>query len=424
MKMRRFHKVSLVLVLLGGLLFTRPQDLSAWSVPTHVLISGRAAEDSNLNTGLLPQFGFLNLSSRISGEGAYLVTVNQSIENWIQYGAQYEDGNIFQIIRPRNHFHNPICQAPWTSCQPPWPDAGLHDSYLGLPISGESALLWAQDPANNNWAWQGVRQAYSDALTATTDTDREHRFAQTFRGIGHVIHLIQDMGVPAHVRNDQHLAEGLGLAGGLESWASSQEAANVIAQFLGQSPVIPPLPQGPGLANLAPITQFWDTDRYDGTTATLSVVNDPNIGLAEYTNANYFSDDTIAAPVGSRHHFDFPSTDINDYSAYTDDAPAGSQGQKRWYLYRAGSASAHTFAGSFLRSPNEPQPSAITSNLVLDAKVHEDYSRDLIPRAVGYSVGLINYFFWGQIALSLPNRGVYALSDGNSGFTECRITRG
>jgi hypothetical protein len=422
MKPGFFARLFLIQSIVISFLTCWSHAVFGWNVPTHEAISRQAALTSQLSTSpLLQQFGFVDLDSQLHGTGAYGFTIERSIVDWIRHGSKFEDGNVFQLTRPRNHFHNPICAQPWTTCQPPWADAGLND----FGLTGESALLWAQDPANNNWAWQGVRQAYSDALTATTDTDREHRFAQTFRGIGHVIHLIQDMGVPAHVRNDQHLDEGLGLANGLESWASNNR--QLINNFINTS-VIPPLPQGPGLANLAPITQFWDTDRYDGTTATLSAVSDPNIGLAEYTNANYFSEDTIAAPVGSRHHFDFPSTQINDYTTCADTAPPGSQGQFRWYLGRATkmggdcpidpSTMDHALAGSFLPSP---APEQVSSSLQLDAKVHEEYSRDLIPHAVGYSVGLINYFFRGQIELSLPDRGVYAISDGSTGFTNFRI---
>ena len=33
------------------------------------------------------------------------------------------------------------------------------------------------------------------------------------------------------------------------------------------------------------------------------------------------------------------------------------------------------------------------SSLKLDDKCHEDYQQKLIPRAVGYSAGLLDYFF-------------------------------
>jgi len=37
----------------------------------------------------------------------------------------------------------------------------------------------------------------------------------------------------------------------------------------------------------------------------------------------------------------------------------------------------------------------------LDERVHEDYARQLIPRAVGYSAELLDYFFRGRLAVDL-----------------------
>jgi hypothetical protein len=418
LRWRRRSAVVGILCVTAMVIQIRP--VFAWSVPTHELISDRAAHIAVLNIGLLPQLGFSNPSlTKPDVEGIFVN--NKSVSQWIQTGANFEDQS-FLIVFGRfwNHFHNPLCQAPWTGCQSPWPNAGMNDSIFGIPIHGESALLWAQnsglsDQTNTDWSWQAVQQDYYSALTAKSDGDRVNFFAKTFEGMGHVIHLIQDMSVPAHVRNDAHPIDGSGLFEGLETWADHN--ANVIGNF-AETVIIPSLPQGQPVTNLAPITQFWDTDRYDGTAATLSSVRDPNIGLAEYTNATYFSDDTIATPVGDRHHFDLPSTNISDYVAFSDAAPPGSWGQQRWYLGRAGTTNEHFFAGSFLPSP---QPNQVGSNLVLDAKAHEDYSRDLIPRAVGYSVGLINYFFRGRIELSLPNRGIYTLTDSNGDFTHFRV---
>ncbi|MFH2045287.1 MAG: hypothetical protein ABIK92_09085 [Pseudomonadota bacterium] len=57
---------------------------------------------------------------------------------------------------------------------------------------------------------------------------------------------------------------------------------------------------------------------------------------------------------------------------------------------------------------------ALTLN---DNKVYEEYSDNLIPRAIGYSSQALSYFFRGTIEISLPESGVYALiNDPNQGF--------
>jgi hypothetical protein len=58
----------------------------------------------------------------------------------------------------------------------------------------------------------------------------------------------------------------------------------------------------------------------------------------------------------------------------------------------------------------------------LDGGVYEDYARKLLPRAVGYSAGLIKYFFRGNIEITLPNTGAYASTeDPVKGFTKITL---
>ncbi len=54
----------------------------------------------------------------------------------------------------------------------------------------------------NGMDWNAARSYYYLALTATSNDAREEYFAQTFQTLGQVLHLLQDMAVPAHVRND------------------------------------------------------------------------------------------------------------------------------------------------------------------------------------------------------------------------------
>jgi hypothetical protein len=57
-----------------------------------------------------------------------------------------------------------------------------------------------------------------------------------------------------------------------------------------------------------------------------------------------------------------------------------------------------------------------------DEKCHEDYAKLLIPRAVGYSAALLDYFFRGTIGISLPRDGIYAATDdGDGGFTKITL---
>jgi hypothetical protein len=214
-----------------------------------------------------------------------------------------------------------------------------------------------------------------------------------FEGLGHLIHLIQDMAVPAHTRNDAHPLDDTGIVPALEHWARRNEAK--ISSFAEIS-ILPTLFLDASVNNLSPITTFWDTDQYDGTAAMLELTRGTTVGLSEYTNANFFSDDTINSPF-ERHQFPFPSNNLSDYYTCEDDAPENSVALRRLYLSRMpctpGPIDHFLAIGVLENSQSDP------AQLVLDPRVHEDYAKQLIPRAVGYSAGLINYFFRGQLAV-------------------------
>jgi hypothetical protein len=58
----------------------------------------------------------------------------------------------------------------------------------------------------------------------------------------------------------------------------------------------------------------------------------------------------------------------------------------------------------------------------LDDFVYEDYADNLIPRAVGYSAALLDYFFRGKMEISLPTAGIYATTnDAGVGFTQITL---
>ena len=170
---------------------------------THRDLSSVAAQRSVLGTGYLETVLSMKdgLSTKLQWSGGQGGTTKE-IRKWIEEGAKYEDAGGLFSGRFYNHFHNPIHQQPWTS-------AGLDDSVLGIPVKGESALRWAQnagfsDLSNLDWSWDATRDYYYQALTTRTKAVREASMAKTFRGLGHLIHLIQDMGQPSHVRNDAH----------------------------------------------------------------------------------------------------------------------------------------------------------------------------------------------------------------------------
>ncbi|MBI4824430.1 MAG: hypothetical protein HY805_09435 [Nitrospirae bacterium] len=201
-------------------------------------------------------------------------------------GAREEDS---PFNRSFNHFHDPTNA---------WDKAGLNDSSLGM-----SSLLFAQNQwwlePIGNWSWQKAREYYYQALTATDKTTREQNFANTFRALGQIMHLIADSSVPAHTRNDIHVfpLELGGITIGTrtyESWAKKNYRALNYLAIKVDSSIFKQAVSDPS----APVTisALWDQNKYNGQNPEATWSTDPSIstyGISEYTNANFFSEDTI-----------------------------------------------------------------------------------------------------------------------------------
>ncbi len=262
-----FSKVLINSLLVTMSILCSSSNVLAWSdIITHRGLSEKAFEYSVLNQGYLKNIGFNETTE-------FLEWVKKQIRD----GATEEDaGNVFTAYY-YNHFHNPLALS--------WDQAGLSTWYPG--INGMSSLLWAQD-TTNPWNWQKAREYYYSALTSQIETDRQANFTKTFKGVGHISHLIQDSAQPAHVRNDIHPLDDRGDWPQFEYWAKNSKNQTAVSSFMS-NPVFPSVFLNTLVGGYIPITQFWDTDQYNGSNPPSGTA----IGISEYTNANFLSEDTI-----------------------------------------------------------------------------------------------------------------------------------
>ncbi len=386
---------------------------------THKYLSEYAAENSVLSKGKGDCLGNLGFNN---GLDEYFLRGNdkQKIRDWIRDGAQLEDAGsksqgIAGTARYINHFHNPL--KSWTA-------AGLDDTVAGFHYTGESSLLWAQDSAKQSgwlggdWSWQAVRGLFYNALTKNTDAERQAYFAQMFRGLGHQIHLIQDASQPDHVRNDAHPWDHNQTGGlNLEPWAAGKSsfinalAANPIPPTMLLDPSAYSLDSTYSSRSLTPAALFVDTDQYNGSATSTGLTQ----GLAEYTNANFASQHTIFAeekPTSDKHYFPYPrksSTDVQDYINQnklpeTKTAEDGIADTGFWIKKIGdGELIEHFVKPTYLTNAVEGT-TLYERTFYQDTECHKDYAKMLIPRAVGYSAALLDYFFRGKIDMvSDPN---------------------
>jgi hypothetical protein len=163
-------------------------------------------------------------------------------------GAIEED---WPIVRSLNHFYDPI---------------------RNIGISGfRTAKDWAVEDFNgNDFAWNVAVGAYARGEMETA-----------FVALGHVLHLIEDMTVPDHTRNDPHMGNGpLGMGTGessYEKWTKSTKNRETLSSLAISYRFLKPV-------IFVDIKQFFDF-------------------LANYSNRNFFGDDSIKNDV---YQYEYP----------------------------------------------------------------------------------------------------------------------
>jgi len=115
-------------------------------------------------------------------------------------------GSILEDIEPRyiNHFFDPIYKTGWTGKHAIFPQKTMQ-KLSEIFLSGEnsvSALNWVhnQELQEKYKNYQGNRTWEKALYEYVKNKNRK----QAFFNLGHVLHLIEDMAVPEHTRNDTH----------------------------------------------------------------------------------------------------------------------------------------------------------------------------------------------------------------------------
>lgn len=221
-----------------------------------------------------------------------------------------------QCNRAENHFSPTLNHG-----------VGVHVGY------NNDAVVWALSSNDNRCDW-------NDAL-ADGDT------LSGWRKLGHVLHILQDLSVPDHVRNDYHAGD-----------------APYEAHVAGLSTV-----QFDALT--APATQPTAYSRPS------DVLN----GLATFTRANFFSKDTIL--YSTKYGVALPTPPLVTTVDYLEHATMGHR------LCKKGSI----IVDIALKYQN---PSVAQKFCTMDNIVYDDTANSLLPQAVSHGANLI-FLFFGQV---------------------------
>ena len=388
------------------LLLTTSFAVSAYEPITHQELSREALTKSVLaNPNFLATLGLQPKALNDNGYNLFPTSEGgkQSILEVIKFGADWEDGR-GEKIQSTRHFFNPLNGEALSAgpyILPTFP-------YYISRISGIRSPDWAledvtYDAGNlglpQRFSYRFGRQYFYDALTLSAKADRDNKWGLTFQTLGHVIHHIQDMAQPQHTRNDFHCdnlyCEGTGLLGGVkpsfEKWTLNNENTR---QYSGYEPV-------------------YTKEATNGFKKPRDFWIGGGKGVAEFSNRNFFTAGTNVGVAG------FPSPQVTtgsaqkiDVAIICDDAvqsgriacPANLRGNMTFFA---------TNVSDNLRTNQSGSNPRATSRSIFDVDLKKrflgleaysvnrftyDATNDFtLKRAVGYSAGMINYFFRGEI---------------------------
>ena len=260
----------------------------------------------------------------------------------------------------------------------------------------------------NYFSWPDSRSYFYKALTAEDDCVREHYLSLTFLALGHALHLLEDMSVPAHVRNDfieGHFRGAHDFGNPLEAWVEKEIHPG--AWTWGQSHLGIPdewlegwTPQAMVFDKLA---DYWDTGLYDAEHQAYISPSDPTLndwGLSERSNYQFLSYSTVFTENDDQTKYGFPHPAFTNTTEYIDTDKYLWGSVTVSYKYRSGYDITHLSRTKFLdKNMAEVGGDFEEVQVTRDDAVFEDYAKITIPRTIDYVTGLVNYFFRGRLEI-------------------------
>ncbi len=416
-----------------------------YEVETHQYLSNKAFLQSVVATdpakrervGLLLDVN--DDRQRFRDSTAELATVSQLVLR----GAKYEDDVLALPPRPLNHFFDPATGKGLSI--DPLQFVGILPASVVLLIAGVNATNqaspdWAlESTAVNDFSRRALSNFMYDAYLKPTKGERDAAMGRMFETIGRLVHHVQDMAQPQHVRNDAHLHFELleqmcpipptpGLEDPVCPIYRALRAPSLYEQWTKSLPVssLPvtgylPVYGTNDRATFSHPRRFWT---HDGK------------GLAEFTYRNFFSAGTMKrSPPTTGTAFDMRASDLcNGLAAPPCEAvnldhfvrffPSAVDDQLR---PAANGPNPYAAAESIYSADFRQIVGGDPVRTVNRFTFHYDHAY-LLPRAVAYSAGFIDFIFRGEMKVAPAKEGVYAVVDSSTagcgspcGFRKLRL---
>lgn len=401
-------RVLVVLLSLAYLPITVVSGLS-YDLMTHERTTGRAFD---LSLGVSVYLDHLGISRSDIFDFKSRTPSNQladfvntgTLRDWIIEGAIREDD-----FRPHLGCPQPL--------NPPSEiDRPLHhffDSQRGgrgltTPlVNGLPATDWALGGQGHGLGQTGNQFSILDArvyqlrsLTESKKEDREQNAALLFRTLGQVAHVLQDMAQPQHTRNNPHSGCIPHSIAGERSWYEAYIETRALGERFrtrGQ-PASPLLLDGYTTPRFTSYQDFWTTAGRQG--------------LADFSSRNFFSAGTNLSTFGNCGGLAEPLCDRSAYiqttTPFSFQAVDGKtiSGEVTLFLgkvqdHLTGQTIPNVAVSSRSVWDQHLESHGFAPRFSLNTLNYDSISELLIPRAVGYSAGLLDYFFRGKLDMDL-----------------------
>ena len=273
-------------------------------------------------------------------------------------------------------------------------------------------------------------------INFTGEAMRKAYWATVFRSLGDAVHTLQDMGQPQHTRNDSHAGmlctvRDNNCYGGhasfyekyLEARVTGSEAFTLTTRYFAaptdnnvqpSSKLGAPTYTGYNVVRFNNYKDYFSTDSGEASYS--------GKGLSNYSNMGFFTAGTNLG--SSENEYPLPPRTLTSF-----DIDLKAPGQ---IVSIDGNAIGNNDAALLLLTHDvkdnltgtSAQNIPLSTLSAFDQFLERDewgYSLNhynynemadlLLPRAVAYGAGLIDYFFRGQMEISMPSEGVYGLLD-------------
>ncbi len=389
----------------------------AYEKPVHMRMTEKAFDRSGISF------------ERHLGTSRNRVLFNKSLRTWMAQGA-FDEDRIVPDARSLNHFFDTMNGRALKIFIPPNPFVPL----VGCVEVGARADAWAttvtSGVSGNSYSIPRARELYAFALTGPNPGTRDVYLKELFLALGHDVHLVQDMAQPEHTRNDQHLPVSNfvfdnGTAASIwEEWglANLTNPATSLISFDGYPSVTLPdyasyfhtnhtangRPAGKGMGDFSAnnfVTQ--DTNYHDEDPAPLCGLipnlakclyhTEPRIGEAAH-RVEHDQHEAITILIDNHPVQATVIVDEDVFTSFPLDRYAGIQETDPF----------HTYLSSIDLETRREGCDRLYS---LGDGSYLSRASMLVPRAVGYSAGLLDRFFRGDLDASWTPQpgGTYTL---------------